>query len=112
MIDIKVIQYLNDVMEEPAYGMIPEVKPARYAVVELVKSGIKNHISRASVTVYCYARTKADAALYAESVRDAMLDMDVLPEITSSKLGNLTAGIDPGIKEPRYEVTVNLWYYE
>lgn len=112
MIDAKVIEYLNSVMDVPVYGMMPEVMSGSFLVVGLLASGFKDQISMATVDIYCYAETKAEAAELAQEVKQSMLDMIVLPEISSAKLGNLTSDIDKKFKLPRYEVIMNLWYYD
>lgn len=112
MIDVKVIEYLNSVMDVPAYGMMPENMSGSFLVVGLLTSGFRDQISMATVDIYCYAETKAEAAELAQVVKREMLNMIVLPEVSSAKLGDLTSDIDKKFKLPRYEVIMNLWYYD
>lgn len=112
MIDVKVIEYLNSVMDVPAYGMMPENMSGSFLVVGLLSSDFRDQISMATVDIYCYAESKAEAAELAQKVKQSMLDMIVLPEISSAKLGNLTSDVDKKFKLPRYEVIMNLWYYD
>jgi len=114
MIEQKIISYLNENMEYPAFGELPEedMNGERFAVVVLHSQTRRNFIDMATVNLYCYGESEADASEFAYVVRDVVLSMNTLDEISSVKVGSISRSNDLSEKRYRYEVTMNFWFYE
>ena len=111
MIESKIIELLNSLMPYPAYGQIPDTLPDQFAVIRLIAHSRRNMIDAATVNIHCYAKTKAQAEVYADEVKNIVLGMNSLSEVSSVKIGGLEARNDTAFGLPRYELTVNVWYY-
>ena len=113
MIEQRIISYLNANMSYPVYGELPDDgKDGRFAVIMLKLLTCKNFISKATVTAYCYGVSEDDACNYANDVKNTMLAMNTLGDISSVKLVDLSRDNDLHEKKYRYTVTMNFWFYE
>lgn len=113
MIEQRIISYLNSNMSYPVYGELPDDgKDSRFTVVTLRNQTCKNLISKATIVAYCYAESEDAACNYANDVKDMMLTMNTLGDISSVKLGDLSRDNDMYEKKYRYAVTMNYWFYE
>lgn len=109
MIEELVIQYLNSVMDVPAYGEVPDfvTDADTYIVVDKSGSQRENHVDAAVVITYSYAPTKFEAAELNEAVKEALLNIDSLDTISAVRLNSDGNATDDQIKNYRYQcVTV------
>lgn len=109
MIEELVIQYLNSVMDVPAYGEVPDfvTDADTYIVVDKSGSQRENRVDAAVVITYSYAPTKFEAAELNEAVKEAMLNIDSLDTISAVRLNSDGNATDDQIKNYRYQcVTV------
>ena len=108
MIEQFVIQYLNSVMDVPAYGEVPEgaTDADTYVVVDKSGSQGENHVESSVVIVYSYAPTKIKAAELNESVKRALLDMTELDSVSAVRLNSDSNATDDEMKNYRYQCVV------
>lgn len=109
MIEELVIQYLNSVMDVPAYGEVPDfvTDADTYIVVDKSGSQRENRVDSAVVITYSYAPTKFEAAELNEAVKEALLNIDSLDAISAVRLNSDGNATDTSIRNYRYQcVTV------
>lgn len=109
MIEQLVIQYLNSVMDVPAYGEIPEgvTNADSYIVVDKSGSQRDRRVDSAVIIAYSYAPTKFEAAELNEAVKEALLSIDTLDTISAVRLNSDGNATDDQMKNYRYQcVTV------
>lgn len=108
MVEQLVIQYLNSVMDVPAYGEVPEdvTDSDTYIVVDKSGSQRENRVDSAVIIVYSYAPTKFEAAELNETVKSALLDMDALDTISGVRFNSDGNATDTSMKNYRYQCVV------
>lgn len=111
MIEKIVIDYLKSTLTIPVYGVVPDSKPQKFVIVELLDEGIQDHIKKATVSVYSYAKSMYDAELIHESIKEAMQNIVSLNTVSASKITGGGRNTDVSNKLPRYEAKINLFYY-
>lgn len=111
MIETIVINYLKSTLTIPVYGTVPDDKPQKFIIVELLDEGIQDHIKKATVSIYSYAKTMYEAELLHESVKEAIQNIVSLASVSASKITGGGRNTDTSNKFPRYEAIVNLFYY-
>lgn len=111
MIEEIIIDYLSKALSVPVYAEIPKKKSEQYIIVEKIAGGLVEKIKASSVSVYSYSSTQYKAAELDEVVRNTMLDIVSLDNISSCKVGGESRSNDVLNKEYRYETIFNLYHY-
>lgn len=113
MIEQIILDYFLSLEDFPVtpYMMRPEAKPESYIIIEKTGGGETNLIKAANVAIQSYAPTLLAAAELNETVKEAMLAITVLPEVTSCKLQNDYNFTNAATKQPRYQAVFNVTYY-
>ena len=111
MIEEVVIKYLEDKLGIKAYAEKPNRKTSEYIVVEKIDGGRINQINASTLSVFSYADTLFKAAALNERVKETLLGIIELEEISSSKIGGEGRNIDSNNREYRYETIINLYHY-
>lgn len=112
MIEIIVLDYLTEKTGIPIYMEEPE-KPIGYPfiVIEKTSSGIDNHIKRATFAVQSYDTSLYKAAQLNEVIKEIMLDIVSLDEISKSELNSDYNYTDTERKRYRYQAVFDLVHY-
>lgn len=111
LIEIEVLNYLETKLNVPVCTEQPTGGVSEYVVFQVIDRGLQNHINSATVEFYSYAESNCAAAELDELVRQAMLDIVELPEISASKLGGGRNDKDDTLKRYRYRSYFNLFFY-
>ena len=111
IIESLVIQYLNDHLNVPAYGDVPQNAPSKFIIVEKTSGGRINQINKATLAVQSYAPTRAEAAELNETVKETMLGIVELAEIGGCHLNSDYNFTDTAKKQPRYQAVFNITHY-
>lgn len=72
MTEQKVIEYLGTILEVPVVGEVPESPAPEFVVVDKTGSSTSNMITRDTVAIQSYAKTKYAASALNEKVIEAM----------------------------------------
>lgn len=110
MIEEIVLNYLDSVLEVPAYMEMPEDKPERYVLMEKTGGSVEDLIYSATFAIQSYAKSLYDAAVLNENVKKAMDNISALDSVMSSKLNSDYNFTDTTKKEYRYQAVYDLFY--
>ena len=117
MIEKVVLDYLNGVLDVPAYMQSPEThkkptdNPIEFVRIEKTGSSRSNHIFTATIAIQSYSNTLYGAALLNEKVKEAMANIITLDVITSEDLNSDYNFTDTSTKQPRYQAVFDLVHY-
>lgn len=105
MIEELVIQYLNSVMDVPVYGEVPEdaTDADTYVVVDKSGSQRDNRIDSAVIIAYSYAPSKFEASRLNDSVKSALIDMELLDTVSAVRINSDGNATDTNISNYRYQ---------
>lgn len=110
MIEKIVLQYLNTMLDVPAYMEMPEEPPPQFVLVEKTGSSTENHIESATLALQSYAGSLYLAAELNEKVKKAMDNIAALTDISSSKRNADYNYTDTTRKQYRYQAVYDLVY--
>lgn len=110
MIEKTVLDYLNDVLDVPAYTEKPEEEPEEYVLIEKTGSSSENHIYSATIVLQSYASSMYLAAVLNEKVKAAMNNIIVLDAVSEVKLNTDYNFTDQTKKRYRYQAVFDLFY--
>lgn len=111
MIETTILDWLNAVLDVPAYMERPIPTPARWVLVQKTGSGVTDHVKRATVAVQSYAPTLYAAAQLNEAVKSAMDALIELDGVSRSHLNSDYEYTDPTKKQHRYQAVYDITYY-
>ena len=111
MIEITLYEYLNEVLDVPAYMEIPAQKPASYVVLEKTGSRLSNMLYTSMFAIQSYAPTMLGAAQLNEAVKAAMLAAASLPDISGVDLNSDYNYTDAGTTNYRYQAVFDIYHY-
>lgn len=111
MIEAVVINYLNDVLDVPAYMERPERPPKRYVLVEKAGSGGDKHIRTANMIIQSYAERLTEAAKLNEQVKAALDELPLIDEVCRSECNSDYNYTDAVNKVYRYQAVYTITYY-
>lgn len=117
MIEKTVIQYLTNALEVGVYMESPESypnpteTPKEFVRVEKTGSSLENKIYTATLAIQSYANNILLAAELNEKVKEAMLQITTLDEVTSVDLISDYNFTDTSKKQPRYQAVFELVHY-
>ena len=111
MIEKIICDYLNQELNVPAYMEEQKNKPKSYVLIEKTGSGRSNHILSATVAIQSYDGSLYEAASLNETVKEAMLNIINLDEVSSCKINSDYNFTDPETKRYRYQAVFELVHY-
>lgn len=113
MIEITVRNYLNNVLDVPAYLERPDGEPApeKYVLIEKVGSGRDDHINSASIALQSYGPSLYEAMVLNEAAKAAMDAIISLPEVGDSRLDSDYNYTDTETKRYRYQAVYDITHY-
>ena len=113
MIENKILDYLQRKLNTTyVYLETPKTSHASYVVFQIVDRTRTNLIDAVTVRLWSYGKTKEDAALLDQQVRNAMYDITDLSDISSSSLGGGADDYDTSLNKYRYSSYFNITYME
>lgn len=110
MIEVIILDYLNEVLNVPAFMESPEKPLNRYVLIEKTGGSSENYIYRAIVTLKSYAESLAEAAKLNEKVKEAMNNIIILDSIAKSKYNTDYNFTNTEKKEYRYQAVYEVFY--
>lgn len=112
MIEKIIIEYLNNMLDVPAYAEEPVNKEDSYCIIQTIDAGRKNFINKVTVIIRSYAPSLQKAEELYTKVKNAMYSIDTLNNISSGKLGGGGQAIDEATDRYAYDCIFNLFYME
>lgn len=112
MIEKQVTAYLKTKLSCAVYmGEKPNNPPNKYVVIKIIDAGRNNFIDEASLILESHDTTLQKCAELNEEVKNAMFDITILDNVSSSKLGGSGGQhIDTQTKTYAYQCVFNLFY--
>ena len=112
MIEGLVLEYLNNCgLDVPVYMEVPPNAPTSFVVIQKTGSGITNHIKSAMFSIQSYGKSMYEAAFLNEKVKDAMLDIIQLNNISRCALNSDYVYTDIANKKYRYQSVFDIVHY-
>lgn len=111
MIEKVVLDYLNKVMDTPAYMEETGQMPKSYILIDKTGSGRTNHINRATIAIQSFSTSRYDAAMLNEAVKGAMEQITGLDEVVKCSLNSDYDYTDTARKKYRYQAVFDLVHY-
>lgn len=111
MIEKIVLDYLNEVLDTPAYMEETSDMPKSYILIDKTGSGRANQINRATIAVQSYSTSRYDAAALNETVKEAMEQIVELDEVAKCNLNSDYDFTDKTRKIYRYQAVFDLVHY-
>lgn len=108
MIEFTVKHYLDSRLPVPVYMDLPKEHPKTYVLVEKTGSSSENWVNHATFAVQSVSDRLANAMLLNETVKEVMLSMAELPEISRVSLNSDYNFTDTEKKMPRYQAVYDL----
>ena len=110
MIEKTILNYLMEKLDmTDIFLELPNDFPDTFIVFRVIDRGLEDHINAVTVEFMSYGKTKLEAAELDERLREAMLNIVELPEI-SCHFGGGNDNPDITLKRPRYRAYFNLFY--
>lgn len=114
MIEITLLNYLKEVLEEPVYYVIPkgEAVSDEYVLIQKTSSSRQNHIDHATFALQSYGRSLHSAMLLNKKVKAAMDALITVDGISASRLNSDYNFTDMQSKNYRYQAVYEITYKE
>lgn len=106
-----VIAYLDQGTNYEVYSTIPEDPPEAFLIVDKTGSSFSNHISRDTIAVQSYGRTKLEAEEMNELVKELMLNYVGDNQIGNVQLNSDYSFPDLAEKRPRFQAVFEVTNY-
>lgn len=112
MVEVTLRNYLAENLSDvPVFMEYPKNPPQRFIMLQLADGGQTNHIDAVTFFVTIYAESLYAAAELKESVKTLLYESIIIPGITTSNLGQESAGLDSANHVYTYNLTFNFYYY-
>ena len=111
MIEKTILDWLNAVLDVPAYPERPESPPGSFVVLQKTGSGVTDKVKSATFAVQSCAPSLYEAASLNEIVKDAMDGLVEINSITRSRLNSDYEYNDIEKKQYRYQAVYDVTYY-
>lgn len=112
MIELTVKEHLESRLDAPVFLEFPEDPPEYFLVLKKDGNPRENLLDSAMLIVDSYAPSNLAAAMVNESVKKALDDLALLPNISASRRGGDYPAFDTKNKRYRYQAVQNITYYE
>lgn len=110
MIEKIVLDYLEDELDVGCYMEKPS-NGATYIVIEKTGSSDEDGVWGATIAIQSYAPTLYEAASLNEKVKNAMLNITELDEISDCDLNSDYNFTETSMKQYRYQAVFNIIHY-
>ena len=111
MIEFLIFQELQERTGFPVYPKVPATLPDTFIVCQKTGSSLDNHIKTATFAIQSYGRNQDAAAVLNELVKEKMLSMIDLDEISSVSLNGDYNYTDTQEKKDRYQAVFVITHY-
>lgn len=111
MIEFVIKDYLEQHINAPVYLVADKNMPSRYVIVERTAGSMDNHVKRATVAIQSYAGTMYDTVTLNEEVKDVMLGMIEMDEISAVNLNSDYNFTDTSTHEYRYQAVFDIVHF-
>lgn len=112
MIEKTVLDYLSDKLQESCYMEVPDDSNENtFILVEKTGSSDEDGIWGATIAIQSYAPSLYEAAILNNKVKEAMLGITELDEISDCDLNSDYNFTDTSTKQYRYQAVFNLIHY-
>lgn len=111
MIELIVYEYLNRVLDVPAYMEMPTNPPDEFVLIEKTGSGLENHLFSAVFAIQSHAESLYVAAALNESVKEVMPGLAEHAEVASCRLNSDYNYTDGSTKDYRYQAVFQIYHY-
>lgn len=112
MIELILKYYLNEELFVPVFTEKQTNPPDRYVLIDKTGSGKTNHLPEATIAFQSYAKSKYEAALLNEEVKNTIEQMvNELHEIRGITLNGDYPFTDVTSKQYRYQAVYDIRYY-
>ena len=114
MIEITLLSYLREALEEPVYYEVPkgEQMPDEYVLIQKTSSSRQNHIDHATFALQSYGRNLYYAMLLNKKVMAAMDELIIVDTVSASRLNSDYNFTDMQLKNYRYQAVYEITYKE
>ena len=111
MIEIIIKNYLDGHLDVPSFLEKSGAMPDTYVLFEKTSSTQSNYLKSATFAFQSYAPSMYQAALLNEKVKDVVLKLDTLAEVSGVSLNSDYNFTDTETKEYRYQAVFDINYY-
>lgn len=111
MIEFSVKEHLEDRLDAPVFFEFPEETPDAFLVLKKEGTPRENLLDFAMIIVDSYGPSLLEAARINETVKAALDDLVLLPQISASRRGGDYPAFDTKNKRYRYQAVQNITYY-
>ena len=111
MIEEIILKYLEENLGIPVFMELPTNLPKKFIVVDKTGTAMENYIKAATFAIQSYDETKFKTAFLNEQVKDAMLKINTLNEVSSVKLNSDYPFTDVSRKRYRYQAVFDIVHY-
>lgn len=111
MIELIIKQYLDSHLDVPSFLEKRSDMPTTYVLFEKTSGSQSNYLKNATFAFQSYAPSMYQAALLNEKLKDVVLKIDMLPEISGVSLNSDYNFTDEETKEYRYQAVFDINYY-
>ena len=111
MIEKTILDYLNDNLNVSVYMEVPDDPPANFIVIERIGSSRVDLLNSASFAIQSYSDTLYKTVELNEAVKDAMMRIKELDNISSCTLDRDYNFTDTSTKRYRYQALFIITHY-
>ncbi len=111
MIEILIYNYLKQNLSVPAYIQKPKDVPDNFVFFEKTGSMNYNHITTTTIAFQSYGKSRAEAAMLNEELKEVVNNMVELKEISAVRLNSDYEFTDLDTKHYRYQAVFDITTY-
>ena len=111
MIEKVVLDYLQSKLDVNCYMEVPNNNDTNFVVIEKTGSTDEDGVWGATIAIQSYGKTLFEAASLNEDVKEAMIDITELVEISDCDLNSDYNFTNTQSKQYRYQAVFNLIHY-
>ena len=111
MIELIILNYLLDKLDVPVYLEKPSNPSDKFVVIDKTGGSKTNHLLSSSIAFQSYGKTKYDAAMLNEIVKEQVESLIVLNEISGVKLNSDYPFTDVDSRQYRYQALFDINHY-
>lgn len=111
MIEEKLIAFLNENGEAPAFGAFPDTEPDNFYLVERSGGGSEPGLDRAILTIMSYAPNRYASASLDYALRGDMLRFYERGDVAHVRHVSSCCLADPRTKRERYQAVYEVYSY-
>ena len=112
MIELIVKDHLEEKLDVPVYFEFPNKAPQLFIVVKIETNPRENMLDSAMLVVDSYGPSQLEAMRLNAKVKQALDQLEQLPNVSSSRRGGDYPAFDTIRKRYRYQAVQNITFYE